>query len=62
MKTCPCCSNTLLRHIRSHQIYWFCPHCWQEMPNLDAIVGLSPQYRYQLETLFKSTDKSLVEI
>lgn len=30
--TCLCCSNTLLRHIRSHQIYWFCPHCYQAMP------------------------------
>jgi len=30
--TCLCCSHTLLRHIRSHQVYWFCPHCYQAMP------------------------------
>jgi hypothetical protein len=30
--TCLCCSHTLLRHIRSHQVYWFCPHCYQSMP------------------------------
>jgi ribosomal protein L37AE/L43A len=30
---CPCCSDTLLRHIRSGQIYWFCRQCHQEMPN-----------------------------
>ncbi|MBW4646620.1 MAG: hypothetical protein KME23_27145 [Goleter apudmare HA4340-LM2] len=29
---CPCCSGLLLPHIRSSQIYWFCRHCWQEMP------------------------------
>ncbi len=38
MNTCPCCSEVLLRHARHNQIYWFCPHCWQEMPDpsLDA--------------------------
>ncbi|MBE9229861.1 hypothetical protein IQ264_31140 [Phormidium sp. LEGE 05292] len=30
--TCLCCSNTLLRHIRSGGIYWRCSHCYQEMP------------------------------
>jgi DNA-directed RNA polymerase subunit M/transcription elongation factor TFIIS len=29
---CPCCSSLMLPHIRSSQIYWFCRHCWQEMP------------------------------
>ncbi len=32
---CPCCSHFLLRHVRHHEIYWFCPHCYQEMPSLD---------------------------
>jgi ribosomal protein L37AE/L43A len=32
--TCPCCSEVMLRHIRQNSVYWFCPHCWQEMPNL----------------------------
>jgi ribosomal protein L37AE/L43A len=31
---CPCCSSTLLRHIRHAGIYWYCSHCHQEMPNL----------------------------
>ena len=40
MNTCPCCDNKLLRHARSAGVYWFCPHCWQEMPDLpDAIAG-----------------------
>ena len=34
MNNCPCCSNQMLRHSRNSQIYWYCPHCRQEMPNL----------------------------
>lgn len=26
----------MLRHIRSNQIYWYCPSCHQEMPNFDS--------------------------
>ncbi|MEO1208977.1 MAG: hypothetical protein AAFX78_05475 [Cyanobacteria bacterium J06638_20] len=33
MNICPCCSETLLRHVRHNKVYWFCPHCHQEMPN-----------------------------
>jgi ribosomal protein L37AE/L43A len=33
-QTCPCCDNSLLRHIRHGKIYWFCTHCWQEVPLL----------------------------
>jgi ribosomal protein L37AE/L43A len=33
-QTCPCCSQTLLRHISAKGIYWFCPNCYQEMPTL----------------------------
>jgi ribosomal protein L37AE/L43A len=32
MTACPCCSHSMLRHIRQHQVYWFCRSCWQEMP------------------------------
>ncbi|HHP7243315.1 MAG TPA: hypothetical protein ACFE0H_01370 [Elainellaceae cyanobacterium] len=32
---CPFCSGTLLRHISRNSVYWFCPKCWQEMPNLE---------------------------
>lgn len=34
MNRCPCCSETLLRHARHGTVYWFCTHCWQEMPDL----------------------------
>ncbi|MBW4468552.1 MAG: hypothetical protein KME07_24260 [Pegethrix bostrychoides GSE-TBD4-15B] len=36
---CPCCSEPLLRHARHGSIYWFCPHCWQEMPNLQQVLA-----------------------
>jgi hypothetical protein len=35
MTYCLCCSNQMLRHLRGHQIQWFCRHCWQEMPSLE---------------------------
>lgn len=34
MNTCPCCSNTLLRHISHKKVIWFCLSCRQEMPQL----------------------------
>ncbi|KAF3884058.1 MULTISPECIES: hypothetical protein [Nostocales] len=33
MNSCPCCTDQLLRHVRSQGIYWFCPTCRQEMPS-----------------------------
>ena len=30
---CPCCSSTLLRHIRHTGVYWYCSRCHQEMPD-----------------------------
>ncbi|MBW4565129.1 MAG: hypothetical protein KME32_29340 [Mojavia pulchra JT2-VF2] len=41
MNYCPCCSDVLLQHINGSKIYWFCRHCWQEMPeSLSQRVGL----------------------
>ncbi|MGB7413168.1 MAG: hypothetical protein WA902_03085 [Thermosynechococcaceae cyanobacterium] len=39
MNSCPICSNNLLRHIGHGDIYWFCPHCWQALPNLESMVS-----------------------
>ncbi len=38
MNYCPCCTDQLLRHVRSQGVYWFCPSCWQEMPNFTKEV------------------------
>ncbi len=44
MNSCPCCSSQLLRHARHNRVYWFCSHCWQEMPVLSEMI-LSPNAR-----------------
>ncbi|MGJ3246049.1 MAG: hypothetical protein ACFE0I_08250 [Elainellaceae cyanobacterium] len=51
MNTCPCCSEQLLRHARHSTIYWFCPHCRQEMPNFSAAVIARRDRHTPLETL-----------
>jgi hypothetical protein len=34
---CACCGGgSLLRHIRSRQIYWYCTNCRQEVPSLTS--------------------------
>ncbi len=52
MNYCPCCSTLLLEHIRGAETYWFCRHCWQEMPVYnwtesssfaDAVMGRIPR-------------------
>ncbi|WRH66740.1 MAG: hypothetical protein RSE13_24980 [Planktothrix sp. GU0601_MAG3] len=43
ISTCPCCSDTLVRHIRSREVYWFCRHCYQEMPDYDSLLGNLPE-------------------
>jgi len=31
---CPCCSESLLRHVGAEGVYWYCLSCRQVMPNL----------------------------
>ncbi|AFY49093.1 hypothetical protein Nos7524_3296 [Nostoc sp. PCC 7524] len=49
MSDCPCCNEKLLQHIRSSRIYWFCPNCRQEMPNMSSVV-----HSYCLSSTFLS--------
>jgi hypothetical protein len=37
IQSCPCCSDRLLMHVRHSGVYWFCRHCWQEMPIAAAV-------------------------
>lgn len=46
---CPCCSNTLLRHVRQGSIYWFCSDCRMEIPDLESIVN-KPKQRQKTES------------
>ncbi|MEH2106195.1 hypothetical protein [Nostoc sp.] len=52
MNYCLCCSSVLLQHLRGAKTYWFCRHCWQEMPVYntnesssfaDAVMGKLPR-------------------
>ena len=36
VNTCPCCGGSILRHVRHHEVYWFCLSCRQEVPVLSA--------------------------
>lgn len=36
MSFCICCHGSLLRHFRHSSVYWFCPSCRQEMPQLKS--------------------------
>ena len=38
MNSCPHCSHNLLRHLRSHNLYWYCLHCRSETSNLFITV------------------------
>ncbi len=38
MNSCPICSNLILRHVRQKEIYWYCSHCHQEVPNFTLML------------------------
>ncbi|MDJ0719210.1 MAG: hypothetical protein QNJ54_34115 [Prochloraceae cyanobacterium] len=37
LHNCPCCSSLMLRHVRHKEIYWYCSHCYLEMPNTISV-------------------------
>ncbi len=45
LTTCPCCSSLMLHHVSNHRDYWFCRHCWSEMPNISEIKTTLPSKR-----------------
>ncbi len=59
--TCPCCSHTLIRHIRSQRVYWFCRHCYQEMPNPDSFLGsLDPHFKLSINGGLAKANAALI--
>ncbi|HBB32034.1 MAG TPA: hypothetical protein DDZ80_08045 [Cyanobacteria bacterium UBA8803] len=62
MDICPCCSHPLLRQTRNHNLYWFCRHCWQEMPNFSDTQIAYYQYRQSLENLVNLSASSLAKV
>uniref|UniRef100_A0A7C3KCH5 Uncharacterized protein n=1 Tax=Oscillatoriales cyanobacterium SpSt-418 TaxID=2282169 RepID=A0A7C3KCH5_9CYAN len=63
MTNCPCCSGVLLRHVRHDGVYWFCMHCWQEMPDLSSDVlaraKSMPRAHYRSASKALAGDRSL---
>jgi hypothetical protein len=51
INNCPCCSGQLLRHARHSGVYWFCSHCWQEMPDFSSMIAGRHHRVQQLERL-----------
>lgn len=39
MNNCICCHSQLIRHLEQDRMYWFCPRCYQEMPNIEKITS-----------------------
>ena len=37
MNECICCRDRLIKHLSHRRTYWFCPTCYQEMPNIDEV-------------------------
>lgn len=59
MTTCPCCSAKLLRHVREVGVYWFCPDCHQEMPNV-ILMTIALQSKSQSTQPTAQQEKLLV--
>jgi ribosomal protein L37AE/L43A len=59
-QTCPCCDNSLLRHIRHGKIYWFCTHCWQEVPllKLEGTQGELTSHKSEVTSNFSPSAPS----
>jgi hypothetical protein len=51
LTVCPCCNNRMLHHLAHHRSYWFCRHCWQEMPNLSDRIERKCDRTYSLADL-----------
>ncbi len=59
MNYCPCCSHILLQHIRTSEVYWFCRHCWQEMPVWEGnSSSLSEEVMENLPTILHHQNKA----
>jgi hypothetical protein len=42
----------MFQQFRDRQVYWFCRHCWAEMPTLPEMPDLAPDLENEPETLF----------
>lgn len=50
-QTCPCCSNTLVRHMRLGGQYLRCSDCYQEMPVSSPVLVVENEVKGDLREL-----------
>lgn len=62
MISCPCCSDNMLRHIRSNRVYFFCPSCWQEMPDSIAEKDSSLPINQVMELVISRQKRTLAKV
>ena len=62
MNICPCCSDHLLRHVRHSDVYWFCRHCWQEMPDCSTQSSVSFKSFCALDYGFNRLSSAIVKV
>lgn len=51
----------MLRHVRRHEVYWFCQRCWQEMPLLNPDRSLVTNLSF-VENTILNRHRSLVAV
>ena len=56
---CPCCSYPLICHVRLGKPYWFCRHCYQEMPFGESLLAAETNFPHGLSG--KSTDRKWIQ-
>jgi hypothetical protein len=43
MNKCPCCDQSMLLFAGKNRLYWYCPSCRQEMPDLVNVMMAARQ-------------------
>ena len=60
MNSCPHCSYKLLRHLRSHNLYWYCPHC--RLETSDSYIKVQNRHIVPRSEPVKSHHFSLIAL
>jgi len=58
MSNCPICSGLILRHIAENKVYWYCPSCYQKVPNLSS----RPLVKLAQEDFLKQLNPTLKDL
>ncbi|MDY6782340.1 MAG: hypothetical protein SW833_07280 [Cyanobacteriota bacterium] len=58
MNKCPCCDQSMLIFAGKNRLYWYCPSCRQEMPDLVNVMMAARQKVPQLPPVFELNESS----